>query len=122
MQRITLLDTAVGSTNKGDEIIMSCFFEEMKELLDTHFILNAPTHLRSTSLFQNIGTLPDSANEIYNSKYKFVCGTNILTSNLFGRTNQWDISLATCKAFEGSVLVGVGGGNRYSKRRKGSVH
>lgn len=67
---------------------MSCFCEEMKELLDTYFILNSPTHLRNTSVFQNIGTLPDSANEIYNSKYKFVCGTNILSSNHFGIANQ----------------------------------
>lgn len=119
MERVTLLDTAVGSTNKGDDIIMSCFYEEMKELLELYFVLNAPTHLRSTSFFQNIGKLPDSANEIYNSKYKFVCGTNILSSNLFGRSNQWDISLSTCKPFEGAVLVGVGGTLNISKGIKG---
>lgn len=29
MKKITLLDTAVGSTNKGDEIIMQCVKEEL---------------------------------------------------------------------------------------------
>ena len=50
MEKITLLDTAEGSTNKGDEIIMECFKEEMSDILDKYFILSAPTHLRSISL------------------------------------------------------------------------
>lgn len=115
MDRVTLLDTSVGTTNLGDEIIMRCFREEMKEMLEKYFVLTAPTHLRSFSVMQNIGSLPDSAREIANSKYKFVCGTNLLSSNLFHRSNQWDLSLLTCKPFRGSILVGVGG-NTFTNR------
>lgn len=110
METITLLDTAVGSTNKGDEIIMRCCREELNEMCgDRYFLLSAPTHLRSVSALQGFGQLPDSANEISRSKYKFVCGTNILQSNMLHRSNQWDISLLTCKPFMNSILVGVGG-------------
>lgn len=109
MERITLLDTAVGSTNKGDEIIMRCCREELSEICGGYFVLTAPTHLRTISALQGIGALPDSVNEISQSKYKFVCGTNILQSNMLHRSNQWDISLLTCKPFMNSILVGVGG-------------
>lgn len=109
MERVTLLDTSVGTTNLGDEIIMRCFREEMRTFLEKYFVLTAPTHLRSFSVMQNVGRLPDSAGEIANSKYKFVCGTNLLSPNLLHRSNQWDLSLLTCKPFRNSVLVGVGG-------------
>lgn len=109
MERITLLDTSVGSTNLGDEIIMRCFKEEMKDLLEKYFVLSAPTHLRNFSLLQNIGNLPDSAREISLSKYKFACGTNLLSPNLLHRCNQWDINLFSCKPLYGTILVGVGG-------------
>lgn len=107
MKRITLLDTAVGSTNKGDEIIMRCCKEELS--LGGYFVLNAPTHLKTISMLESIGVLPDSANEISRSEYKFVCGTNLLQSNMLHRSNQWDIDLLTCKPFANSILVGVGG-------------
>ncbi len=109
METVTLLDTSVGTTNLGDEIIMRCFREEMQSLLKKYFVMTAPTHLRSFSAMQTIGCLPDSASEIARSKYKFVCGTNLLSPNLMHRTNQWDLSLLTCKPFQDSILVGVGG-------------
>lgn len=45
MERVTLLDTSVGTTNLGDEIIMRCFREEMRTFLEKYFVLTAPTHL-----------------------------------------------------------------------------
>lgn len=116
MEKITLLDTSVGSTNKGDEIIMKCFYEEMNDLLSKYFVLTVPTHVRSFSLGQCLGKLPDSAAEISNSKYKFACGTNMLSADLFHRTNQWDVSLMSCKPLKNTILVGVGGGDRVKKR------
>lgn len=110
MERITLLDTSVGSTNKGDEIIMRCCKEELfGGEFERYFLLSAPTHLRAISALEGFGHLPDSASEIARSKYKFVCGTNILQSNMFHRSNQWDISLLTYKPFQNAILVGVGG-------------
>ena len=109
MERITLLDTSVGSTNLGDEIIMRCFKEEMADILKNSFILSVPTHLRSFSCAQAIGKLPDTASEVRRSNYKFACGTNLLMSNFFHRSNQWDLSLLSCRPLSGTVLVGVGG-------------
>ena len=112
MDRITLLDTSVGSTNKGDEIIMRCCRQELFApggIFEKFFCLSAPTHLRAISALEGFGHMPDSASEISKSKYKFVCGTNILQSNMLHRSNQWDVSLLTCKPFRNAILVGVGG-------------
>lgn len=118
MDKITLLDTAVGSTNRGDEIIMRCVEEELDWLIQKYFVLKTPTHLRGFGMDECFARLPDSASEIYNSKYKFVCGTNLLSGNMRNRTNQWNINLFNCKPIVGSILVGVGGGglcNKYTQ-------
>lgn len=109
MERVTLLDTAIGSTNKGDDIIMRCIEEELFYIFDKYFILKVPTHLSAFNPIECVGKLPDSASEIEKSKYKFVCGTNLLSNNMKHRTNQWDINLMNCKPLLNCVLVGVGG-------------
>ncbi len=120
MEKITLLDTSVGSTNRGDEIIMNCVEEELNYLLKDYYVLRTPTHLRGFGLSENLGRLPDSASEISDSKYKFVCGTNLLSENMFHRTNQWNINYWNSKPIQESILVGVGGGgskpNRYTQK------
>lgn len=108
MEKITLLDTAVGSTNKGDEIIMKCIEQELRDITKQYFVMKAPTHLCSFNALECLFSLPDSASEIAGSKYKFVCGTNLLSDRMMNRTNQWDINLFTCKPFIGCVLMGVG--------------
>lgn len=108
MEKITLLDTAVGSTNKGDEIIMNCIEQELRDITKHYFVMKAPTHLCSFNALECLLRLPDSASEIAQSKYKFVCGTNLLSDNMMNRTNQWDINIFNCKPFVGCVLMGVG--------------
>lgn len=93
MEKITLLDTAVGSTNKGDDIIMQCVKEELKDIICNYFTLSIPTHLCAFNTLECLGNLPDSASEVASSKYKFVCGTNLLSGNMLHRTNQWDINI-----------------------------
>lgn len=108
MDRITLLDTSVGSTNRGDEIIMECMREELTTIFNKYFILNASTHLASFTFLQSIFKLPDSANEIYKSKYKFVGGTNLFCTNMLHRCCQWNIDYFNCKPIKNSIFVGVG--------------
>ena len=108
MERIAVLDTSVGSTNRGDEIIMECLNEELEEIFQKYFILNVSTHLASFTFLQSIGKLPDSANEISKAKYKFVGGTNLLCSNMLHRCCQWNIDYFNCRPIKNSVLVGVG--------------
>lgn len=111
MERITLLDTSVGSTNRGDEIIMECMKEELKPLLQKYFVLNASTHLSSFTFLQSIFKLPDSANEILQSKYKFVGGSNLFSTNMKHRSCQWNIDYFNCRPIKGSIFVGVGMNN-----------
>lgn len=109
VEKITLIDTSVGSTNRGDEIIMNCAEEELEWLLQKYYPLYIPSHLRGFGMDECIGNLPDSASEVAASKYKFVCGTNLLAQNMLHRSNQWNINLLNSKPLVGSVLVGVGG-------------
>lgn len=108
MERITLLDTSVGTTNKGDELIMLCVEEELEELCNDKFVVKASTHLPISNMLQSIGRLPDSLSEIDKSKYKFVCGTNLLQHNMLHRCNQWNIDVFNSKAINGAVCLGVG--------------
>ncbi len=121
MKKIVLLDTATGSTNKGDSIIMKCVEEELAPLLENYFPIYVPTHLSSFRTIECFGRLPDSAKEINDAKYKFVCGTNLLSGNMLNRTNQWNINYFNCKPVCGSVLMGVGSvgaikPNKYTKK------
>lgn len=121
MEKITLLDTAIGSTNKGDEIIMECAKEELGYLMEKYFVLSTPTHLSAFTAAQNLWKLPDSAREIATSKYKFVCGTNLFSTNMLHRCCQWNIDIFNSKPIEGSIFVGVGSNtkeklNFYTKR------
>lgn len=108
MEIITLLDTAVGSTNRGDEIIMKCDCEELEYILRKYYTLLVPTHLCAFNAMECIGPLPDSAGEVASSKYKFVCGTNLLGGKMLNRTNQWDVNLLNIRPLRGCVLMGVG--------------
>lgn len=108
MEKLTLIDTSIGSTNRGDDIIMHCIKEEMEEVLRKYHVLHVSSHLRNFHALECIGALPDSANEISCSRYKVVCGTNLLSNNMFHRSNQWNIGLLDCRPIEGAVLMGVG--------------
>jgi len=121
MDKIVLLDTAVGSTNKGDEIIMECVKEELDYVLRKYFVMDTPTHLSAFTAFQNLFKLPDSAREISEAKYKFVGGTNLFDTDMMHRCCQWNIDYFNCKPIIGSVFVGVGSKgkkefNFYTKR------
>lgn len=108
MEKIVLLDTAIGSTNRGDEIIMQCAEEELGWLINKHYVLRVPTHLRSFGLDEMLLRFPDSAQEVSTAKYKLACGTNLLSCNMFHRTNQWNINLLNCGPIKNTILVGVG--------------
>ena len=108
MKRIALLDTSICSTNRGDELIMSCIEEEMRDILEDAFLLRVPTHLSLSSFFKTLMRLPDSLHEISMAEYKFIGGTNLLQANMMNRTNQWDINLWNSRVLKGSICVGVG--------------
>lgn len=109
MSRVLLLDTSVGSDNKGDDIIMECVREELSPILDRLYEMTLPTHVPPFHWYQ---VIRDSSYLHYFSdcEYKFVGGTNLLIPNLLTHFPQWNINLFNYRPLKGVVLVGVGAG------------
>lgn len=120
MENIILLDTSVGSLNKGDDIIMRCARYQLADVTRNKFVLTLPTHVPPFHWYQVIRR--SYAQNIYrNAQYKFVCGTNLLTMDMLTRFPQWNINLFNCEPLKESILVGVGAGKgntitSYTKR------
>lgn len=119
MDNILLLDTSVGSLNKGDEIIMRCIRRELCEITKDKFTLTLPTHVSPFHWYQVVrGSY--RVKTYSNAKFKFVGGSNLLTMNMLTHFPQWNINIFNYGPLKGSVLVGVGAGkgdkiNSYTK-------
>ncbi|MDQ0917499.1 polysaccharide pyruvyl transferase family protein [Paenibacillus sp. V4I5] len=120
MENVLLLDTSVGSLNKGDEIIMKCARRQLSEINKNNFVMTLPTHVPAFHWYQVVRR--SYAQNFYkDAKYKFVCGTNLLTMDMFNRFPQWNINLFNCEPLRNSILVGVGAGrgeqiSNYTKK------
>ena len=112
MKRVLLLDTSVGSDNKGDDIIMECLRDELSFILNQSYEMTLPTHVSPFHWYQ---VFRNSSYLHYFSdcNYKFVGGTNLLIPNLLTHFPQWNINLFNYLPLKGSILVGVGAGADY---------
>ena len=109
MKNILLLDTSVGSQNKGDDIIMECVRNELEPLLLKGFEYSLPTHVSPFHWYQ-VWRNSLRVRSYANCDLKFVGGSNILAKNMFTHYPQWNINLFNCAPLAGSILVGVGAG------------
>lgn len=109
MKNILLLDTSVGSQNKGDDIIMECVRKELEPLLKNNFEYTLPTHVSPFHWYQ-VWRNSLRVRSYANCDFKFVGGTNILAKNMLTHYPQWNINLFNCAPLAGSVLVGAGAG------------
>jgi polysaccharide pyruvyl transferase WcaK-like protein len=109
MKSILLLDTSVGTMNIGDEIIMKCIRDSLVNITKDAFVLTLPTHVPAFHWYQTIRR-STGVQEFSNINYKFVCGTNLLTMDMFTRYPQWDVNIFNYKPLKNSILVGVGAG------------
>lgn len=109
MKNILLLDTSVGSQNKGDDIIMECVRKELEPLLKNNFEYTLPTHVSPFHWYQ-VWRNSLRVRSYANCDLKFVGGTNILAKNMLTHYPQWNINLFNCAPLAGSVLVGAGAG------------
>jgi len=109
MKNILLLDTSVGSQNKGDDIIMECVRNELEPLLLKGFEYTLPTHVSPFHWYQ-VWRNSLRVRSYANCDLKFVGGSNILAKNMFTHYPQWNINLFNCAPLAGSILVGVGAG------------
>lgn len=106
MKNIVLFDTSVGTTNKGDDIIMNSAVQGLSEILDSNFVVNIPTHITPFSWFQTKYWW--KAKWVKEADMKFICGTNLLWNTLFRPVNDLNINILNCDPLCNSVLVGVG--------------
>ncbi|WP_064091685.1 polysaccharide pyruvyl transferase family protein [Rossellomorea aquimaris] len=119
MENVLVLDTSVGSLNKGDDIIMKCVRYHLAEITKDAYVLTLPTHISPFHWYQVVRN--SHRVKIYsNAKYKFVGGSNLLTMDMFTHFPQWNINIFNYGPLKGSILVGVGAGkgnkvNAYTK-------
>ena len=109
MNTILLLDTSVGSENKGDDIIMECVREELKFLFEENYEYTLPTQLSPFHWYQ-VWRNSYRVRSYSNCPLKFIGGSNILCKDLLTHYPQWNINWFNCRPIEGSIGVGVGAG------------
>lgn len=113
MKKIILHNTAIGSRNMGDYIIVQSAKRELRPIIRKSTIIELPTHTPPFRHF-SVRKLPFHKNtkssELKSYDYGFVCGTNLLEKNMLRRQAQWNITLREAKYLKNSVFVGVGAG------------
>ncbi|WHY71038.1 polysaccharide pyruvyl transferase family protein [Fictibacillus enclensis] len=119
MDKMLLLDTSVGSLNKGDDIIMKCVKDQLKDITKDAFLLTLPTHVSPFHWYQ-VARGSHRVQIYKDAKYKFIGGSNLLTMDMLTHFPQWNINLFNYGPLKGSILVGVGAGkgnkvNKYTK-------
>ena len=109
MKKIALMDTSIMSFNLGDQIIMESARKNLSTILENAFVINMPTHSPLFHWyefsFRKLDSFKKSLNMI---DLKLVCGTNLLSKDMFNRKNSWNINLLDSKYFNDFILVGVG--------------
>ena len=104
MQNIGIFNTAIGSSNLGDHIIMDSVLKEISPLISTrqqiHFSSH-DAHLYNALKLQKI------------VKYNLLCGTNCLGSKMWYRP-AWAVNIFTASFIKPTITLGVGWGG-YQK-------
>ncbi|GLU98388.1 polysaccharide pyruvyl transferase family protein [Megamonas funiformis] len=105
--QITLFDTAIGTSNVGDEIILKSAEEHIDFLLNKSYVIRFATHLSNFHWFQYLrrNFKIEAAN---NCDFKFILGTNLLTNNMIRTRYQWYIDIFSKRLYKNSIMYGVG--------------
>lgn len=106
MKNIILFDTSVGTTNKGDDIIMESAELGLQNITKGNFVVKIPTHITPFSILQTRTWW--KAKWVENADLKFICGTNLFAKNLMYPTNDLNVNLLNCKPLKNSVFLGIG--------------
>ena len=95
-------DTSLGTDNLGDDIIMRYCNRILDELLPGHRSIHIGTHLMPTL---------EQEQAVKQTKYKFVCGTNLLTSSSEHHW-RWILPDGVLRKmnYRNAILLGVGWG------------
>lgn len=126
MKKIIVFDTSIASFNRGDDIIMQGAREGLKPILEDAFVTTFATHT-PVFHFHQTTKLNHNVQQLNQADLKFVCGSNLLYSNMVRPWPLWNINLFDSKPINDCVLVGVGSGinsktvNLYTKSLYKSV-
>ncbi|MEZ9217861.1 polysaccharide pyruvyl transferase family protein [Vibrio cyclitrophicus] len=101
---VTVFDTSIGSLNVGDRIINQSAGSVLKSIFPMHQSISLPTHSGISSVGINRANI---------GEYRFICGSNILNSDLLWH-QQWNFSPFDFFRLEPLILMGVGWAN-YQK-------
>jgi hypothetical protein len=108
MKKIVVFDTAIGTGNKGDAIIMEGAKYALKDLLYDNYVYTLGTHVINYTNFQVRKNKGKTA-FMKSADYKFIMGTNWLTNKLFRTTTpQANVNPFNCVPYKGAILFGVG--------------
>ncbi len=116
MKQILLFDTALNTSNLGDEIIYEDCKRGLSSVLDNALIFRMGTHVVNYSSYQLIRMEDKKIKKLCDwADYKFICGTNLLTNNLWRVNPQWMVNPINARLYKDSILVGVGKTSNYDK-------
>lgn len=105
---ITVYDTACGSLNMGDEIIMDAVMLHLESMFEHQQFCRYPTHYALAS---------KTLKKAWKNQLAFVGGTNLLRNHwrYRARKNQWAIGFFDAFRMQPAVLLGAGW-NSYAKK------
>ena len=84
MHNIVIFDTAIGTSNLGDEIIFESVLNEMRTVLDSNFTLRLGTHITNFTLLQMMRKNM-KVRYFQSADWKLICGTNLVAQNRIGK-------------------------------------
>lgn len=108
MKKMVIFDTAVGSSNNGDEIIMDSIYKQMKDIFNSGYSSRLATHINNFGFLQMLRN--GMKVKYYKSAdWKFICGTNLIQQHRIGKINpQWIITLSNIPIYKNCILIGAG--------------
>lgn len=108
---LVIFDTALGTTNLGDDIIYSCILNEMADIINQCSTMRLATHVDNFNYLQ-IKRGGQKLDYIKNADLKLICGTNLLMDDLRHKIGpQFRLYNWNKIIYKDSVLVGVGSTN-----------
>ena len=115
MSQVLLFDTAIATSNNGDEIIFRSALDGLQPILYNSMSFRLGTHIGNYSFWQML--IKNWKAEVLCDKadFKFVCGTNLLAKRQLGRFPQWAINPFNARLYKDCIMVGVGRRREFSR-------
>ena len=90
MKSAIVFDTAIGTSNLGDEIILHCLEDQLSFFLDNCFIMRFGTHVKNLPKARYLfGS--QKLQFAYEADFKLIMGTNLLSRDIKQTQGQWPI-------------------------------